>query len=98
MAGGKKKKITEDEYIELCNGLNSDIEKAYQAIKGLSTNTTKMMKGDSEGPYWNGAKAKSFYKTAQANLKNDIKAYEEAVEAWKKLRARYAKMGKHFNN
>ena len=52
-----KKKITEDQYIKLCNDLNADLEKAYQAIKDLRDNLNSLMKGDEEGPYWNGASA-----------------------------------------
>ena len=47
------------------------------------------MKGDSEGPYWNGSSAKSFYTTAKGNLNNDITAYKEATEAWAKIELRY---------
>lgn len=84
-----KAKITEDQYIKLCNDLNDQIEKAYQALKGLSGNLNALMKGDSEGPYWNGSSAKSFYTTAKGNLNNDITAYKEATEAWAKIELRY---------
>ena len=84
-----KAKITEDQYIKLCNSIRDDIEVAYQQIKGLSQSYNALLKGDSEGPYWNGATAKSFYTTAKANLNNDIKAYKEATEAWSKLYNRY---------
>lgn len=85
----KKGKITEDQYIKLCNDLNTQIENAYQALKGLSDNLTALMKGDSDGPYWNGSSAKSFYTTAKGNLNNDITAYKEATEAWAKIELRY---------
>ena len=85
----KNAKITEDQYIKLCNDLNAQIENAYQAIKGLSDNLNALMKGDSEGPYWNGSSAKSFYTTAKGNLNNDITAYQEATEAWAKIELRY---------
>lgn len=88
MAKGKAK-ITEDQYIKLCNDLHTEIENAYQAIKGLSTSYNTLLKGDSEGPYWNGSSARSFFGTAKANLDNDIKAYKEAAEAWDKLYNRY---------
>ena len=86
----KKGKLTEDKYVTLCNNLNKEIENAYQAIKGLNDNYTAIMKGDSDGPYWNGKTAQDFYKTAKKNLDNDIVAYKEAVDAWEKLRDRYA--------
>ena len=85
----KKAKLTEDKYINLCNNLNKEIENAYDALKGLSTNYNALLKGDSEGPYWNGSSAKTFYTTAKRNLDNDITAYKEAVEAWQKLVDRY---------
>lgn len=86
----KKAKLTEDKYIALCNNLNKEIENAYAAIKGLNSSYNALLKGDSEGPYWNGSTAKTFYTTAKRNLDNDITAYREAVEAWEKLRDRYA--------
>ncbi len=82
-------KITEDQYIKLCNDLNGDIETAYASLKDLSNNLNALMKGDSEGPYWNGSSAKAFYTTAKGNLNNDITAYKEATEAWSKLELRY---------
>ena len=85
----KKAKIKEDQYIKLCNDLNTQIENAYQQIKGLSQNLNALMKGNSEGPYWNGKNALEFYKTAKGNLNNDITAYKEATEAWAKLELRY---------
>ena len=90
----KSAKITEDQYIALCNNINTEIENAYQAIKGLNTNYSALLKGDNDGPYWNGATAKSFYATAKNNLNNDIVAYQEAAEAWTKLRSRYVTLCK----
>ncbi len=85
----KDAKITEDQYIKLCNDFNTQIENAYQAIKGLNINLNALMKGDSEGPYWNGSSAQAFYKTARGNLNNDITAYKEATQAWARLELRY---------
>ena len=84
-----KKKITEDQYIKLCNDLNADLEKAYQAIKDLRDNLNGLMKGDEEGPYWNGASAKAAYFEAKISLNNAISIYKEAAEAWSKIELRY---------
>jgi len=89
---GKNSKITEKDYVTLCNNINKEIEAAYKAIKGLHDNYTALLKGDKEGPYWNGAVAANFYKNAKGNLDNAIKAYEDAVKAWEKLRDRYIAM------
>ena len=81
--------INEDEYIKMCNDLKANIDKAGDAIKKLSGNLEGIMKGDSKGPYWNGARAKSFYKTARGNLNNTIAAYEDAAKLWDKLYNKY---------
>lgn len=84
-----KTNVSEDQYINLCNNLNDEIENAYQALKSINKNLTVLMTGDKEGPYWNGLTAKSFYSSAKANIVNDIKAYKEACDAWTKLEERY---------
>jgi hypothetical protein len=89
---GKNAKISEKDYITLCNNINKQIEAAYKAIKGLHDNYNALLKGDKEGPYWNGALASGFYRDAKANLDNAIKAYDDAVKAWEKLRDRYTAM------
>ena len=88
----KQAKITEKDYVALCNGINTQLTEAYNAIKGLRDNYKALMDGDKEGPYWNGAVASSFYKTAKANLHNAITAYDDAVKCWTTLRDYYAKL------
>lgn len=83
------KKVTEEKYIKICNDLNDQIEKAYQALKELNTNLNTLMTGDSEGPYWNGSSAKLFYIEAKNNMNSNIVAYKEATEVWAALELRY---------
>jgi len=84
-----QKKVSEEKYIKMCNDLNDHIEKAYQAMKELNTNFNALMKGDSEGPYWNGSSAKAFYTETKNNLNNSIAIYKEATEVWASLELRY---------
>ena len=88
----KKSKITAQDYIKLCNNINTEIDNAYKALKELNSAWTTMMKGDDAGPYWNGSVAVKFYKTAKNNLDHDITAYKEAVEAWQALLDRYDRL------
>lgn len=85
----KDSKITESEYVKLCNNINTQIDNCYKGLKCLHDNYTALLKGDGEGPFWNGSVASGFYKTAKANLDHDIEAYDAAVKAWEKLRDRY---------
>ena len=84
-----QKKVSEEKYIKICNDLNNNIENAYQALKELNTNLNALMRGDLEGPYWNGASAKAFYTESKSNLNNNIVAYKEATEVWATLELRY---------
>ena len=64
-------KITEDQYIKLCNDLNGYIETAYASLKDLSNNLNALMKGDSEGPYWNGSLAYNWVSNCLAHIDHD---------------------------
>jgi len=94
MAAKKDSKLKESDYIKLVNDLNAQIESAYKAIKVLSDNYKNLMAGDKEGPYWNGAAACTFYKTAKSNLDNAIIAYGDSYSAWDKLMRHYANLCK----
>ncbi len=85
----KKKKLSNDEYVKLCDNVNKEIENIYQALKGLNTTLNSLMKGDGEDPYWNGPQALRYFNSAKSNMDNNIKAYNEACQAWNKLYNRY---------
>jgi len=86
---GKNAKLSESAYISLVNNINKELENAYKAIKTLRDNYKALLAGDKEGPFWNGATASTFYKTAKSNLDNAINAYGEGAAAWAKLREYY---------
>ncbi len=86
--------LTEDNYVKMCNDLKKAIDKAGDAIKGLNGNLSAIMKGDSKGPYWNGARAKAFYSTAKGNLNNTVLAYANAADLWNKLYDKYIELCK----
>ena len=85
-------KIKEEEYIKLVNTLGTELENAYAGMKGLHDAYEALLKGDNDGPYWNGSSAKSFYKTARNNLNNSIEAYKEAAQNWETLYNKYQKL------
>lgn len=65
----------------LQNGIknvNSYMVKLADELKSLSSNINAMMKGDKNGPYWNGEDAVAFYRIAKGNLTHDIENYTSA--------------------
>ncbi len=58
--------------------INSYMCKLADELNGLSQNLNNLMKGDNDGPYWNGEDAASFYKIAVKNLNNNIEDYVSA--------------------
>ena len=62
-----------------------ELKNAYKAMEGLKKNYEALMRGDSNGPYWNGAAALRFYKTAKNNLAKDIVAYKEVFKIYDAL-------------
>lgn len=90
---GKKAKLSFDDLEQMLVELNTEMEKLYQQIKNVSTNLNTLMKGDSNGPYWNGAVAKSFYNGAVKNLNENLYgAYKEASEFYDELYKRRNKL------
>lgn len=69
--------------------INSKLKKLDAEMKKLSQAMNDMMKGDSDGPYWNGAKAKLFYERAVKNLTNDIKDYKTAYKNLDNIAVKY---------
>ena len=63
-------------------------------IKSLSENLKTMMSGNFDGPYWNGTKAKNFYKVAVKNLESMVKDYQVAYLRLSSYAERYKKATK----
>lgn len=80
-SGIKKKK----QLLAEIKTMNNTLHRIYNALQGLSANVKGMMKGDQDGPYWNGADAETFYKKAIKNLANNAKDYEAAYNMVNKL-------------
>ena len=74
--------------------INTALTSLSKEIKNLSTYLDTMMKGNSDGPYWNGASAKTFYTKAVANLKNDIVDYKTAYNKLNAIAVKYEKLVK----
>lgn len=81
----KKMTLSSTEYTKLIKNLETELLTSYQAIKGLHDNYEALLKGDSEGPYWNGATALTFYNRAKRNLDNDIVAYNSVYKLYDKI-------------
>lgn len=60
------------------DSMNTTLKNLEAQLKDLSTNVSKMMTGDAEGPYWNGNHAKKFYNQAINNIKYNIADYKHA--------------------
>ncbi len=58
--------------------MNSTLTSLAKEMRELSANVKAMMDGDTDGPYWNGNKAKKFYKQAITNITNNIEDYCDA--------------------
>ncbi len=67
-------------------------------IKKLSNCLNEMMKGNSDGPYWNGKQAKSFYNKAVANLRHDIADYTAAYDKLNDIALKYENLTKTDNS
>ena len=75
----KKLKITNTAKVkQSVININANMVSLANELKRLSANINAMMVGDTEGPYWNGNKAKRFYNKAISNLKNNIDDYSKA--------------------
>lgn len=46
----------------------------------LSNDVKTMIKGNEDGPYWNGAKAVKFYKNAKKNYDNNVVDFAKSVK------------------
>ena len=92
MASGNSFTLSNSAYDKLIKSLATELNKSYKAIKGLHDNYEALMKGDSNGPYWNGATALRFYKAAKSNLDKDIVAYNATFKLYKKLLDRQSQL------
>ncbi len=72
--------------------INSSLSSLEKELKNLHDYLEAMMKGNSDGPYWNGASAVKFYNKALGNLKNDIEDYADAYEKLASIAVKYEKL------
>lgn len=75
--------------------INTSLTNLSKEIKNLSAYLDTMMKGNSDGPYWNGKTAKTFYTKAVGNLKNDIADYRSAYKKLNAIAIKYEKLTKN---
>ena len=74
------------------NNIDNSLNNLSKEIKNLNSHLDAMMKGNADGPYWNGASAKVFYTRAISNLKNDIDDYKMAHNKLKLIAEKYDKL------
>ena len=77
------------------NSINENLNSLAKDIKNLSTYLDAMMKGNADGPYWNGAAAKKYYTKAVTNLKNDIIDYQAAYNKLNAIAVKYENLTKN---
>ena len=74
--------------------INTSLTSLAKELKNLNSYLDAMMKGNADGPYWNGQAAKTFYTKAVANLKNDIADYKSAYNKLNSIAVKYEKLAK----
>ncbi len=82
-------KIDKTKLYQNVTNINKALVSLSKEIKSLNSNLNLMMKGDSDGPYWNGKAADKFYTKAVANLKNDIEDYNSAFQRLQNIADKY---------
>ena len=80
-----KVRLSVKEYDKLIKQYGTLLRKMDRELGGLHVNLDTVQKGDSEGPYWNGAIAKKFYQQAITNLGKDLEAYKAVAKVYKAL-------------
>ena len=74
--------------------INTYLKGLANELQKLSSNLDTMMKGNADGPYWNGQAAKSFYSKAVGNIKNDIVDYKAAYNKLNSIAVKYENLAK----
>lgn len=69
--------------------LNAILVKLAKEMENANQQLNIMMKGDANGPYWNGNKAKAFYSKAKSNMKNNAEDYMRALNKLNTLAVKY---------
>jgi len=82
-------KIDKTKLYQNVTNINKALVSLSKEIKSLNSNLNLMMKGDADGPYWNGQAADKFYTKAVANLKNDIEDYNSAFQRLQNIADKY---------
>ena len=91
MANSYNKSKLKKNVININNSLNS----LATELKNMHDLLDTMMKGNADGPYWNGGRAQNFYKKAISNLKNDIDDYKKAYNRLSSIAVTYEKLAKN---
>ena len=69
--------------------INQELNGLRNNLKVLRDNISGMMKGDAEGPYWNGEAASEFYAVAIKNMNANIADYNRAYKQLSALGTSY---------
>ena len=72
--------------------INTSLNNLAKELKNLSGYLDAMMKGNEDGPYWNGESASKFYTKAVKNLKNDIDDYKAAYNKLNAIAVKYEQL------
>lgn len=79
------------------SNINTELNSLAKEMKKLSEYLEAMMKGNSDGPYWNGASAKTFYTKAVTNVSNNISDYKAAYNKLNAIAVKYESLVKNDN-
>jgi hypothetical protein len=74
-----------DKYEKLLNEL-------YNEMKSFNSDFQSLLKGDNEGPYWNGSSAVKVYQKAKINADKNLEAYDALCTVYNSLKEARAKL------
>ena len=74
--------------------INAYLNALASELQKLSSNLDTMMKGNADGPYWNGNAAKNFYGIAKKNMTENIADYKKAFNKLNSIAVKYENLAK----
>ena len=87
-------KVNKSKLKKNITNINTNLKGLANELEKLSKNLDTMMKGNADGPYWNGQAAKTFYTKSLNNLKNDVADYKAAYKKLNSIAVKYENLAK----
>jgi len=81
----KKVTLSTKEYDKLISKFGSLLSQIEKELQKTHMHFAALMRGDADGPYWNGGSAIKFYKLAKTNYSKNTEAYNALLLVYNKL-------------